>query len=128
MFERIRIIVGYDNSSQSRKGLEVAITIAKCFSGFIRVVNVYEKSKLKEAEATIMIAEQNLQKEDVRHECISVLGSNVGKVLVSMVKQENFALIIVGSRGLGGGLSMLLGSVSKEVVSNAFCNVLVVKK
>jgi nucleotide-binding universal stress UspA family protein len=128
MFERIRIIVGYDDSSQSRKALEEAITIAKCFSGFIKVVTVYEKGKLKEAESTIMSAEQNLRKENVGHECISVLGSNPCKVLVSMAKQENFGLIIVGSRGLGGKVSMLLGSVSKQVVSNAYGNVLVVKK
>ena len=65
MFEKIRIIVGYDDSLQSRKALEEAITIAKCFSGFIKVVNVYEKGKLKEAEANIMAAEQNLQKKDM---------------------------------------------------------------
>jgi nucleotide-binding universal stress UspA family protein len=128
MFERIRIIVCYDDSPQSRKALEEAITIAKCFSGFIKVVNVYAKGKLKEAEANIMAAEQNLRKKDVRHECISVQGSNAGKVLVAIAKQEDFGLIVVGSRGLGGRVSMFLGSVSKEVVSNAFCNVLVVKK
>jgi nucleotide-binding universal stress UspA family protein len=128
MFERIRIIVGYNDSLQSRKALEEAITIAKCFSGFIKVVNFYEKGKLKEAESAIMIAEQNLQKEDVRHECISVLSSNAGKVLVAMAKQENFGLIVIGCRGIGGAVSMLLGSVSKQVVSNAYGNVLVVKK
>jgi len=37
-------------------------------------------------------------------------------------------LIVIGSRGLGGRTSMLLGSVSKQVVSNAYGNVLVVKK
>jgi nucleotide-binding universal stress UspA family protein len=128
MFERIRILVGYDDSPQSRKALEEAITVAKCFSGFIKVVNVYDKGKLKEAEATIKSAEQNLHRLDVGHECISVLGSNPAKVLVFMAKRENFGLIIVGSRGLGGGVSMLLGSVSKQVVSNAYGNVLVVKK
>jgi nucleotide-binding universal stress UspA family protein len=128
MFERIRIIVGYNDSLQSRKALEEAITIAKCFSGFIKVVNFYEKGKLKEAESAIMTAEQNLQKEDVRHECISVLGSNPGKVLVAMAKQENFGLIVIGCRGIGGAVSTLLGSVSKQVVSNAYGNVLVVKK
>ena len=128
MFEKIRIIVGYDDSLQSRKALDEAITIAKCFSGFIKVVNVYEKGKLAQAEASIMFADRGLEKERVGHECISVLGSNPAKVLVIMAKKENFNLIIVGSRGLGGKASMLLGSVSKQVVSNAYGNVLVVKK
>ena len=128
MNERIRILVGYDDSLQSKKALKEAITIAKHFSGFIKVVNVYERGKKKEAEAAILEAEQNLKQEKVAHESSLVLGSNPAKVLVIMAKQENFELIAVGSRGLGRKVSMLLGSVSKQVVSNAHCNVLVVKK
>jgi nucleotide-binding universal stress UspA family protein len=128
MFEKIRIIVGYDDSLQSRKALEEAMTIAKSFSGFIRVVNVYEKGKLKQAETTLAAAEQDLKKERILHECALVLGSNPGKVLVSIAKKENFDLIVVGNRGLGGSASIFLGSVSKQVVSNAYGNVLVVKK
>jgi nucleotide-binding universal stress UspA family protein len=113
---------------QSKKALKEAITIAKHFSGFIKVVNIYERGKKKEAEAAILVAEQNLKQEQVAHESSVVLGSNPAKVLVIMAKQENFELIAVGSRGLGRKVSMLLGSVSKQVVSNAYCNVLVVKK
>lgn len=128
MKDRIRILVGYDDSLQSKKALKEAITIAMRFSGFIKVVDVYERGKKKEAEATILEAEQNLEKEKVAHESLLVLGSNPAKVLVIMAKQGNFDLIAVGSRGLGRKVSMLLGSVSKQVVSNAYCNVLVVKK
>jgi nucleotide-binding universal stress UspA family protein len=128
MNDRIRILVGYDDSLQSKKALKEAITIATHFSGFIKVVNVYERGKKKEAEATILEAEQILEKEKVAHESLLVLGSNPAKVLVIMAKQGNFDLIAVGSRGLGRKVSMLLGSVSKQVVSNAYCNVLVVKK
>ena len=128
MKDRIRILVGYDDSLQSKKALKEAITIATHFSGFIKVVNVYEREKKKEAEATILEAEQNLEKEKVAHESLLVLGSNPAKVLVIMAKQGNFDLIAVGSRGLGRKVSMLLGSVSKQVVSNSYCNVLVVKK
>ena|SRR5665647_1954377 len=128
MNDRIRILVGYDDSLQSKKALKEAITIATHFPGFIKVVNVYEKEKKKEAEAAISEAEQTLEKEKVAHESLLVLGSNPAKALVIMAKQENFDLIAVGSRGVGRKVSMLLGSVSKQVVSNAYCNVLVVKK
>ena len=40
MNDRIRILVGYDGSLQSKKALKEAITIAMHFSGFIKVVNV----------------------------------------------------------------------------------------
>jgi len=49
------------------------------------------------------------------------------KILDTKAKEEKFDLIAIGSRGLGNTASMLLGSVSRQVVSNAQCNVLVVK-
>jgi nucleotide-binding universal stress UspA family protein len=113
---------------QSKKALKEAITIAKNFSGFIKVVNVYERGKKKEAEAAILVAEQNLEQEKVVHDSLLVLGSNPAKTLVIIAKQGNFDLIVVGCRGLGHKVSILLGSVSKQVVSNAYCNVLVIKK
>ena len=128
MFDKIRILVGYDASSQSKKALKEAIVIAKHFSGFIKVVNVCEKGKEKEAETTIIEAKQILEKEDLTHDVSLVLGSNPAKALGIIAKQENFGLIVIGSRGLGSNLSFLLGSVSKQVVANAYCNVLVVKK
>ncbi len=128
MNERIRILVGYDDSLQSKKALKEAITIAKHFSGFIKVVTVYEKGKKKEAEVAILEVEQSLEQEKVAHDTLIALGSNPADTLVIMAKQENFELIVVGSRGLGHKVSILLGSVSKQVVSNAYCNVLVVKK
>jgi len=128
MNERIRILVGYDDSLQSKKALKEAITIAKHFSGFIKVVTVYEKGKKKEAEVAILEVAQRLEQEEVAHDTLLVLGSNPADTLVIMAKQENFELIVVGSRGLGHKVSILLGSVSKQVVSNAYCNVLVIKK
>jgi nucleotide-binding universal stress UspA family protein len=127
MFDKIKILVGYDSSLQSRKALTEAITIAKHFSGFIKVVNVYEKGKEKEAETAIIEAKQNLEKEDVAYDVSLILGSNPAKALAIIAKQENFRLIVIGSRGLGSKVSFLLGSVSRQVVGNAYCNVLVVK-
>ena len=127
MFEKIRILVGYDDSLQSKKALKEAITIAKHFSGFIKVVNVYKKSIEKKAETSIIEAKENLEKEEVAHDVSLILGSNPSKALEIIAKQENFDLIVIGNRGLGSKVSMLLGSVSKQVVSNAYCNVLVVK-
>jgi nucleotide-binding universal stress UspA family protein len=76
MNERIRILVGYDGSLQSKKALTEAITIATHCPGFIKVVNVYEKGKKKEAEAALLEAEQNLDKEKVAHDSLLLLGAN----------------------------------------------------
>ncbi len=58
----------------------------------------------------------------------AILGSNPSRALVDTARNENFDLIVVGSRGLGSAAAFLLGSVSKQVVSKASCDVLVVKK
>src|SRR4030067_3115049 len=127
MLDKIRILVGYDDSLQSRKALNEATAIAKHFSGFIKVVYVYEKGMEGEAETAVIEVKEKLKKAEVEYDVSLVLGSNPAKALLIIAKQENFALIVVGSRGLGNTLSMLLGSVSKQIVANAQCNVLVVK-
>ena len=127
MFKKIRILVGVDGSLQSRRALAEAITIAKSYSGLIKVVTVYTKGSEEKAKNIIKDVERELKTEDIAYHLDLVLGSNAAKILTTMAKQENIDLIIVGRRGLGGKVSMLLGSVSKKVVANAYCNVLVVK-
>ena len=127
MFGKIRILVGVDGSLQSKKALAEAITIANHFSGFVKVVAVYEKGSEQKAETIINQAAHELEKENIAHDTAVVMGSDAAKILTTMAKQANIDLIVVGSRGLGGKVSMLLGSVSKKVVGNAYCNVLVVK-
>lgn len=127
MFEKIRVLVGVDGSLQSKKALAEAVTIAKHFSGFVKVVSVYEKGSEAKAEAIINEAAHELEKAGIAHDVTSVLGSDAAKILTALAKQENIDLIVLGSRGLGGRVSILLGSVSKKVVGNAYCNVLVVK-
>ena len=71
---------------------------------------------------------QLLDEEEIDSSLESILGSNPSRALVDTAENENFDLIVVGSRGLGNAAAFLLGSVSKQVVSKASCDVLVVKK
>ena len=127
MQDRIRILVGYDDSLQSKKALNEAITIAKKFSGFIKVISVYARGMLEKAETSVIEVKETLKRGEVAYEVELVQGSNPAKILDTKAKEENFDLIAIGSRGLGNTASMLLGSVSRQIVSNAQCNVLVVK-
>jgi nucleotide-binding universal stress UspA family protein len=127
MFDKIRILVGYDESPQSKNAVKEAITIATCFSGFVKVVYVYGKGMEGKAETAVIEVKEKLNEAKVEHDVSLVLGSDPTKTLLTIAKQENIALIVVGNRGLGNTLSLLLGSVSKQIITNSHCNVLVVK-
>jgi len=127
MNDKVKILVGYDASPQSKKALNEAITIAKKFSGFIKVVSVYGRGFEQKAETSVIEVKESLKREKVEYEVELIQGSSPAKTLESIAKKESFDLIAVGSRGLGSTASMLLGSVSRDVISNAQCNVLIVK-
>jgi nucleotide-binding universal stress UspA family protein len=124
----MKILVGIDGSEHSKGALIEALKVAKKFSAFVQVINVYGRGMDKEAKKVLEEAEQYLKKEKIEHSLGSILGSNPSRALINVAKHEDFDLIIVGSRGLSNVASFLLGSVSRQVVSKAHCDVLVVKK
>jgi len=128
MKEKMKILVGLDGSDYSTWALMEAISIAKKFSGNITVITVYKRGNKDSAEKTQLKARQLLEEEKIDSRLLSILGSNPSRALVDAAETEKFDLIVVGSRGLGSAASFILGSVSKQVVSKANCDVLVVKK
>lgn len=128
MKDKMKILVGVDNSEHSMWALLEAINIAKKFSGSIKIVTVYEPAKSEEAEKIQNKTKQLLEKEKIESDLSLILGSNPSRALVDIAKKENFDLIVVGSRGLGSTTAFLLGSVSKKVVAKAPCDILVVKR
>jgi nucleotide-binding universal stress UspA family protein len=128
MKEKMEILVGVDGSDNSTWALMEAINIAKKFSGHVKVITVYKRGSIDEATKTQMKAKQLLGEEKIDSSFESILGSNPSRALVDTAKNEKSDLIVVGSRGLGNAAAFLLGSVSKQVVSKANCDVLVVKK
>ncbi|MDH5783001.1 MAG: universal stress protein [Candidatus Bathyarchaeota archaeon] len=128
MKDKMKILVGIDGSEHSKKAFIEALKVAKKFSAFVKVINVYGQGMDKEAKKVLEEAEQYLEKEKIEHSLESILGSNPSRALINAAKLEDFDLIVVGSRGLGSVESFLLGSVSRQVVFKAHCDVLVVKK
>jgi nucleotide-binding universal stress UspA family protein len=128
MKEKMKILVGADGSDHSTWALMEAISIAKKFSGQVKVVIVYKRGKFEDATKTQNKAKALLNEEKIDSDIITILGSNISRALIDTAENEKMDLIVVGSRGLGNAAAFLLGSVSKQVVSKASCNVLVVKK
>jgi nucleotide-binding universal stress UspA family protein len=128
MKEKMKILVGLDGSDYSTWALMEAISLAKKFSGYITVITVYKRGSKEEADKTQLKANQLLEEEKIDCKLLSILGSNPSRALVDTAETEKFDLIVVGSRGLGRAAAFLLGSVSRQVVTKANCDVLVVKK
>ncbi|UCB60996.1 MAG: universal stress protein [Candidatus Bathyarchaeota archaeon] len=128
MKDGMRILVGIDGSDHSLWALMEAINIAKRFSGFLKVITVYDQGKDEEAEKIRQKTMQYLENESISYDFAIILGSNPPRALVDTAANEKFDLIVVGSRGLGSAASFLLGSISKKVATDASCDVLVVKK
>jgi nucleotide-binding universal stress UspA family protein len=128
MKEKMKILVGVDGSPTSTMALMEAISIAKEFSGHVKVITVYKPETKEDAEKTQLKAKQLLELEKIDCSLEAILGSNPARALIDTAANENFDLVVVGSRGLGSAASFLIGSVSKTVASKANCNVLVVKK
>lgn len=128
MIDKMKILVGIDGSDHSKKALARAIDIAKRFSGSVRVITVYKQGMDGKAEKLIEEAKQHLKDKKIEYSASSILGSNPARALENIAKHEDFDLIVVGSRGLGSVTSILLGSVSRQIVATAHCDVLVVKK
>jgi nucleotide-binding universal stress UspA family protein len=127
MKEKMRVLVGIDGSNHSDRALLEAVTLAKKYSGFVKVITVYGRGMEKKAEEILDHAKFYVENE-VDYELSAILGSNPARALRNTAAHENFDLIVVGSRGLGSKVSLLLGSISRRVVANAECNVLVVKE
>jgi nucleotide-binding universal stress UspA family protein len=127
MKDNLRILVGIDGSNHSDRALLEATTLAKKFSGSVKVITVYGRGMEKKAKAILEHAKFYVENE-VDYELSAILGSNPARALQNTAKHERFDLIVVGSRGLGSKASILLGSVSRQVAANTDCNVLVVKR
>lgn len=140
MFERILLAV--DGSDHATRAAKVAAELAHCVkSTELRVVVAYDpippylgEPNLQDAiNARLREAQEILRKTvelvgnshiDVHTELIE---GNSAEVIIEVAKTRKSNLIIMGSRGRGRLVGLLLGSNSQKVVSHAPCPVLIVR-
>ena len=68
-----------------------------------------------------------LTRDRVRYVDTRLVRGDPAQALLSTVGNDPANLIVVGNRGLGASEGQLLGSVPREVVKNAVCDVLIVQ-
>jgi nucleotide-binding universal stress UspA family protein len=139
-----RVVVGVDGSGGSRLALEAAVEQAREHDATLTVVTTWSQPVMAGApgyasydwasEADMSGAAKQQQADllagvlgadpSVRVEQEVVEGHPAQQLVVA---SEGADLVVVGSRGHGGFVGMLLGSVSQHVSAHASCPVLVVR-
>jgi nucleotide-binding universal stress UspA family protein len=141
MAEIERIAVGVDGSEESRKALLWAYDEAAHHRATLVVVTTWHPASLplspppedygdqprQEALELLERFTSELVPKDPAVEIHTSVeeGRNPAKALIERSKEAD--LLVVGSRGHGGFVGMLLGSVSQHVVAHAECPVVVVR-
>jgi nucleotide-binding universal stress UspA family protein len=141
-----KIIVGVDGSEQSRSALDWAWDEAKLWSAPLHVVHAWlypyayghrvtvaepvelvklDAGHLLEHEVSELRARKGGGDGDVVEVHPHLIEGSPTEVLLREGKDAD--LIVVGSRGRGGFLSLMLGSVAHQVSNHAPCPVVVVR-
>ena len=127
-----KLLVAVDGSEQADKALEYAIQLCQHFKAKMTLLHV-EKDELfrLEPKLTKQVGEQILtdaatKAKDVTYDIRLEFG-NPARTILKMAKQEDYDLIVLGSRGVSSVKRFLLGSVSADVSMHAQRSVLIVR-
>jgi nucleotide-binding universal stress UspA family protein len=146
MFQRI--LLASDGSDHALKAARVAAELARQFRAELVVLCVFQESAVpvpmmgsmdvppidleidrlaEDVQAAVeRRTTKTLDEFGVTYQTRREIGHPVDRI-VQAAKQEMADLIVMGSRGLGGLESFMLGSVSDRVLHHAHCPVLIVK-
>ncbi len=127
MKTKMKILVAYDGSAQADKALDEAINLADKYKGSVTVLHVaYEETEI-ESNRIFHHAENKLKKTNIRHNLKIERSQYPPRRIIRVAMDEGSDLIVIGSRGMGRSKAWVIGSVSRKVLEDAPCLVLVVK-
>lgn len=135
-----RIIVGIDGSDASKEALRTGARLAEALGAPLEAIMcwddplLYESARVVDPDQFRVASEQEFERtlEDVfgdRRPSWLTTRHLRGQASERLIEEsEGAQLLVVGRRGTGGVLGMILGSVSSAVVAHAKCSVLVVRQ
>lgn len=135
-----KILVPVDGSSNSMRGLDKAITIAKesgaeitgfyvfklPFAAGIKYTSSMKKKAEDKAVKAIGPAMRKAQQAGATFQ-YKTGGGNTGEQIVKYADKGKYDMIVIGARGLSGTKEKFFGSVSNYVMHKAKTPVMVVK-
>lgn len=135
-----KILVPVDGSEYSLRALERAKDLGEFYKAEITLLtviysghfNYFEsqkdvlESEEKISQDRLLEASKVLEDYPYGYKTVAKLGDTSNEI-ITMAEEEDFDLIVIGSRGHGTFARALLGSVSQKVVSHANTTVMVVR-
>ena len=138
--DRLRVLaVGYDGMAESQAALDEGATLARKFGGTMKVVGVMTPIPPMGAAAAAQAGPEAGPDFQTRlHDAVAELPSEVRALPVLEkgdpveklldVAEVGVDLLVLGSRGFGPVMRLLIGSVSSRVIRGAPCPVMVVPR
>jgi nucleotide-binding universal stress UspA family protein len=130
----MKILVGYDGSTQAKEALNIARKHAQAFNGAVYVVTSLEgeahtsTAEIKQAQEELEYAKQFLSEGGIPAEThLLIRGFTPGEDLVRFAEEHGMDEIVVGIRKTSPVGKMLFGSNARHVILNAPCPVVTVK-
>ena len=133
------IVVGIDGSAGARDALEFAVNEARLRGDQLRVVLTWQLPlDIYAAGGLAPVLDDGMAKELARKELDNVIQDHRDVVVELLVEEGSAAkvliresqdaeLLVVGSRGHGGFVGLLLGSVAQQCAAHAHCPVVIVR-
>ena len=131
-------VVGIDGSACARDALRFAVKEARLRGDQLRAVWTWQMPiSIYAAGGMMPVLDDGPAERLARRELDEVLGDDPGVVVELLVEEgnaarvliresENAELLVVGSRGHGGFVGLLLGSVGQQCAAHARCPVVIV--
>ena len=135
------IVVGYDDTDESKRALERAIELAKAFQAKLLVTSVAPvvaggsgrsmgatdpTDSPADHQADLDHAAETIKAAGISAELLPAIG-HPAETIVTAAAENKADLIVVGSRELDFLHRMLGQSISKAVAAHAHCDVLIVQ-
>jgi nucleotide-binding universal stress UspA family protein len=136
-----KILVGIDGSSNSIRGLNHAISLARQSQGIITGIHVlpefppsyevnirsYRAQLSKDVKKFMNLAKTSAARHGIDFNEKITSSKNAVDTVVGFAKKNGFDVIVIGSRGLGSPKANYIGSIAHGIVNNSKVPVLVVK-
>ncbi len=143
-----RYLVPVDGSEHAQKALEFACQLAEKFDGDLHILHVpqgvaedrvmimggasvmvhADRALLERAGRAVLEAAQgSAQKSGVEQVSTELRAGDPAQEIIKSAQESQADVIVIGSRGLGGFGSLVLGSVSHKVNHAAHCTCITVR-